>query len=187
MTKKIYQLQIALLGIKPKIWRRVLVNSDISLVDLHRIIQTSMGWTNSHLHQFGAGRTWYSPEEFEVEDTKDSRKIKLNALLQYENGKIKYIYDFGDHWVHDIILEKIFPFNKNAEIPVCTGGKRNCPPEDCGSVSGYESMIKIIADTKHEEHDEWMEWLGGEFDPEYFNMEEINLMLKEEDYGCIWL
>ena len=60
MTKKIYQIQIALKGFKPKIWRRLLIPSDLLLSDFHKIIQTSMGWTNSHLHQFIKNRTYYT-------------------------------------------------------------------------------------------------------------------------------
>ena len=84
MTKKIYQIQIALKGSKPKIWRRILVDSDVLLVDFHRIIQTTMGWTNSHLHMFSDGIEEYSPKEFEVEDAKDSRTVRLNKILKSE-------------------------------------------------------------------------------------------------------
>ena len=98
MTRKIYQIQIVLKGSKPKIWRRILVESSVLLVDLHRIIQTTMGWTNSHLHMFADGIDEYSPKEFEVEYAKDSRTVRLDKILKKENSKIKYEYDFGDGW-----------------------------------------------------------------------------------------
>jgi len=179
MTKQIYQIQIALQNSKPKIWRRVIVNSDISLEDFHKIIQTTMGWTNSHLHHFVVGRTYYAPEEFELDDTKDTRRVKLNSILQHEKEKIKYEYDFGDSWLHDIILEKILPFEKTIEIPKCIGGKQNCPPEDCGGIWGYTELLEIISNPKHKEYKEQMEWLGGEFEPEHFDIDEINKLLKE--------
>lgn len=187
MTKQIYQIRISLLGSKPMIWRRVLVSSDILLVDFHKIIQTVMGWTNSHLHQFVTGRDFYAPEEFEIEETKDSRKVKLNSILSEENEKVKYEYDFGDGWLHDILLEKILPFDKTAQLPICTGGKGNCPPEDCGGIWGYKDLLTIISNPKHKEYEETTEWLGGNFDPDFFDIKEINEMLKEEDFGCIWL
>ena len=187
MAKQIYQIQIVLKNSKPKIWRRVLVNSGILLVDFHKIIQTTMGWTNSHLHQFEKGRTIYAPKEFVLEETNDSMKVSLNTLLKKENEKIKYEYDFGDSWSHYIILEKILPFEKTTELPRCIGGKRNCPPEDCGGIWGYTDLLEIISNPKHKEHKEMMEWLGGDFDPDYFDIQEINGLLKEEDYGCIWL
>jgi hypothetical protein len=187
MTGQIFQIQISLQGSKPKIWRRILVKSDITLVDFHKIIQTVMGWTNSHLHLFQHGRDSYSPEEFEVEDTKNSRKVKLNSLLKKEKDKIKYEYDFGDDWQHDILLEKILPLDKTMPIPSCIDGKGNCPPEDCGGIRGFEEIKTILANSKHKQYEEIMEWLGGEFDPDYFDKNEINEMLKTPDYGCVWI
>ncbi len=187
MPKNIYQIQIELKGIKPKIWRRILVDPDIFLDDFHRILQTTMGWTNSHLHMFTAGRENYAPEDFEVEDTHDSYKVKLFEILKNEKSKIKYEYDFGDGWEHNIILEKILPVDIEAQIPKCIAGSRNCPPEDCGGTWGYANMLKILKQPEHDEFEEYLEWLGGEFDPEYFDIEEINELLQEDDYGCLWL
>ena len=187
MAQQIYQIQISLKGFTPKIWRRVLINSDITLVDFHKIIQTTMGWSNSHLHQFEKGREYYAPKDFELEDAIDSKKIKLTSLLKTEKDKIKYEYDFGDGWEHDIVLEKILPFDKTINLPSCIKGNGNCPPEDCGGVWGYADLLKIISNPKNKEYNEMIEWLGEGFDPDYFDIEEINEMLKEEDYGCIWL
>jgi hypothetical protein len=119
MAKQIYQIQVVLTNAKPKIWRRLLVNSDTLLVDFHRIIQTTMGWTNSHLHLFNDGMTNYAPKEFEVEESKNSRTIKLNTILKKEKSKILYEYDFGDSWNHDIILEKIIREEETGQIPRC--------------------------------------------------------------------
>jgi hypothetical protein len=165
----------------------MLIKPDITLVDFHRIIQTVMGWTNSHLHQFEKGHDSYSPEEFEVEDTKNSRKVKLNSLIIKEKDKIKYEYDFGDGWLHDIILEKVLPLDKTKQIPSCVDGKGNCPPEDCGGIWGYEEIKSILSNPKHKQFEETMEWIGDEFDPDYFDKKEINEMLKYPDYGCIWI
>jgi len=137
MSKKIYQIQITLKGSKPKIWRRILIDSDILLVDFHKVIQTTMGWTNSHLHVFSDGIEEYSPKEFEVEYAKDSRRVRLDKILKEENAKINYEYDFGDGWEHIIKLEKILTPNDQLQTPQCIAGKRNCPPEDCGGIWGY--------------------------------------------------
>ena len=187
MTKKIYQIQIVLEGSKPKIWRRILLNSDLLLVDFHRIIQTTMGWTNSHLHMFTDGREEYSPKEFEVEEAKDSRIVRLDKILKDEKSKIIYEYDFGDGWEHIIILEKILTPDSKLQIPSCVAGKRNCPPEDCGGIWGYSDMLEILKQPDHEEYESYIEWLGSDFDPEYFDKDEINKMLLKEDFGCIWL
>lgn len=56
----IYQLKITLRDFRPPIWRRVLVPADFTLAKLHWVIQHAMGWTNSHLHHFRVGETYYS-------------------------------------------------------------------------------------------------------------------------------
>ena len=190
MTKKTYQIQISLNNYRPKIWRRLLISSDLLLSDFHKIIQTSMGWTNSHLHQFIKNRTFYSARLYDDDlwddmDNVDYKKIKISDLLKKEKEKIIYEYDFGDGWNHDIILEKILPHDHKLNHPVCLKGKMNCPPEDCGGVWGYSDMLEILKQPDHDEYESSMEWLGGEFDPEYFNMNEVNEMLKTIDYGCI--
>lgn len=188
MPKQIYQIQVVLTDTKPKIWRRLLVNSDTLLVDLHRIIQTAMGWTNSHLHLFNDGKSDYSPEEFEVEGHKNSRKVKLSTILKKEKSKIQYEYDFGDGWIHDIILELIIKDEDEAgQIPRCISGKRSCPPEDCGGTYGYIDLLQIVSNPQHEEYEEMMEWLDNNFDPDYFDIDDINNSLKQKDYGCIWI
>jgi hypothetical protein len=189
MSEKIYQIQIALIGFKPKIWRRLLIPSDLLLSDLHKIIQTSMGWENEHLHQFIKNRMFYTvrmkDDDFWDEMANvDYKKIKISDLLTEEGEKIIYEYDFGDNWEHDVILEKILPFDKKMEIPFCLNGKMNCPPEDCGGIWGYSDMLKIIKQPGHKEYNNVIEWLGDEFDSEYFDRDQINKLLKEENYGC---
>ena len=183
MKKKIYQIQIALKGFKPKIWRRILIPSDLLLSDFHMIIQTTMGWTNSHLHQFIKNRTFYTvrmhdDDLWDEMDNVDYKKMKISDLLEKEKEKIIYDYDFGDSWEHDIILEKILPIDDKIKYPICLTGKMNCPPEDCGGVWGYADMLEILKQPDHEEYESYMEWLGDDFDPEYFDKDEINEMLK---------
>jgi len=189
MANKTYQIQIALKRSNPKIWRRVLVPSDILLPDFHKIIQTTIGWTNSHLHQFIHNSTFYTrkmqDDDFWDEfNNVDHSNIKLSKLLKEEKDSIVYEYDFGDGWEHNIVLEKIETATDKQILPVCLAGKNNCPPEDCGGTWGYESLLEILKDPTHEEYEEYLEWLGDDFDPTYFNKEEVNELLKKEDYGC---
>ena len=193
MAKSIYQIQIALKGFKPKIWRRILVASDLPLSDFHKIIQTTMGWTNSHLHQFIKNRTYYSPKMEDDDFWEESgslhyEDLKISDLLEKEKDKIIYEYDFGDGWMHDIMLEKILPFDKNIKNPICIAGKNSCPPEDCGGIWGYAEIFEILSNPEHKEYESYVEWLGGDFDPEFFDKEEVNELLQEEDYGCfeVW-
>lgn len=186
MKRSIYQLKITLKGIAPPIWRSFMVQSDILLLDLHKIIQTVMGWTNSHLHHFIFDNKFYSePNEYDELGTIDYSRIKLNEMLKNEKDTIIYEYDFGDSWEHNIKLENILPASENKARPICINGKRRCPPEDCGGTYGYMDLIEIINNQLHEEYEETMEWLGGEFDPKYFNVDSINIRLEMEDYGCI--
>ncbi len=180
-----YQLKITLNNIKPAIWRRFIVRSDIKLPDLHKVIQTVMGWSNSHLHQFIIdGKFYAEPDDESFTESIDYRKIRLNQVLAGEKQAIKYEYDFGDGWEHQIVLEKVLNDNTQKH-PVCLDGKRNCPPEDCGGPFGYDDLLKAFSDPENEEHEDIIDWLGEDFDPEYFDIEEINEMLQEKDYGCI--
>lgn len=190
MATEIFQILIILKDFHPKIWRRIHVKSSILLPEFHKVIQTTMGWTNSHLHQFIKGRDFYaepSEDGFEEDFTLDSRKISLNKLMKAEQSKINYEYDFGDGWMHEIVLEKILPFDKNIQYPVCLGGEMHCPAEDVGGVHGYTNMLKILEDPKHEEYDDFLVWVGEDYDARAFDLEEVNRLLQTKDYGCFAL
>jgi hypothetical protein len=178
---KICQLKITLRDIRPPVWRRVQVPSDITLAKLHRIIQVAMGWYDSHLHQFIVGGKYYgvpSIDEFSELDLKDERKARLNHVLSKSKQKIVYEYDFGDGWEHEILLEQILPPEPGVRYPRCIAGARACPPEDCGGTGGYENFLAAIRDLDHEEHDEYLEWIGGEFDPEAFDRSDFDAALR---------
>jgi hypothetical protein len=185
----IFQIKITLKDTKPTIWRRLLVGADTELSDLHKIIQTAMGWTNSHLHAFRKGKVSYcGPNEDDDKwdsTTEDYSGVTISDLLVMPKKQILYEYDFGDGWNHEVLLEKILPTEKGKRYPVCVAGKRSCPPEDCGGPWGYENLQEIIKDPKHEEYKDIVDWLSDDFDPEEFNVEGINEALKEKDFGCI--
>jgi len=188
MPSKVYQLKISLMGAKPPIWRRILVESDTHLSDLHKILQTTMGWYNAHLHQFiDRGEFYAPPSDWDELDTIDYSGISIDKLLKKEKGKIFYEYDFGDGWRHEILLEKILEKEPKTYYPVCIDGKNACPPEDCGGIWGYANLLEIMADPEHEEYEDMMDWLGGEFDPTAFDKEEVNDSLGDEDFGVISL
>ena len=197
-SDSIYQLKITLKNIKPPIWRSILIPADATFRDLHEAIQLSFGWTDSHLHDFSTEKDKYRGlyidrkiTDLETldgidpwgEPPADERKVTLRERLKQEEQHIAYMYDFGDSWEHDIILEKILPRDKNMEFPACIAGKRGCPPDDCGGTGGYEHLIAILADPKHEEHADMLEWLGienaEEFDPEEFDAVTANEMLRD--------
>lgn len=185
-SSDIYQLKIALCNVSPPVWRRLLVPGVINLGLLHAVIQVAMGWTNSHLHQFIIDGKFYSDPTFGLgkEDgdleVLNEAKTVLSEVMPRAKGKFFYEYDFGDDWVHQITVEKILPPGSLPMTGVadCIAGKRACPPDDCGGPWGYAEMLKTIKDPEHEEHDDMLEWLGGEFDPKAFDPEETNSYLR---------
>lgn len=183
MTRKneIYQFKIALKDSSPTIWRRFQVDSNISLYKMHEIIQIVMGWTNSHLHQFIDKDIFYgNSEDDDGGDTEilDEKKFKINQVMDKPKAKIIYEYDFGDSWYHELTLEKILTKDENSNYPVCLTGAMACPPEDCGGLGGYYNLLDIIKNPEHSEHEDMKEWLGEEFNPEEFDLESINKILK---------
>jgi hypothetical protein len=107
----------------------------------------------------------------------DERRYQLNQVAPSENYKFDYVYDFGDSWDHDILVEKILPIESGVKYPLCIKGKRACPPEDIGGIWGYDSFLEAMSDPNHREHNSYFEWWGGDFDPEEFSIEEINRVL----------
>ena len=170
--KNIYQLRIQLEYInKPPIWREIHVIDLTSLYLIHCTIQGAMGWFNCHLHQFIQGNQFYGiPHPDYGDSMADARKIPINKVLQKEKDWLHYEYDFGDGWMHRITLEKISQPVAGKEYPLLIKGKGACPPEDCGGPPGYENMKEIIADPNHEEHEEMVDWLGDDFDPNEFDL-----------------
>ena len=171
----LFQFKITLLGSEPPIWRRIQIQ-DCTLDKLHEYIQTAMGWTNSHLHQFKIkGQRYSDPslfdDDFDDLECEDSTTTMLSAVLP-KTGKrfaFKYEYDFGDSWEHELMFEGAPPVDPKAKYPLCVEGERACPPEDCGGVWGYASFLEAISDPQHEEHDHMLDWIGGAFDPEKFD------------------
>ncbi len=109
---------------------------------------------------------------------KNAQRTKLSQVAKGEKNKFSYVYDMGDNWEHELVVEKILSPEAGKHYPVCLTGKRACPPEDCGSIWGYAELLEIIKDPEHEEYEERMEWLGEEFNPEAFNTEEVNQALE---------
>lgn len=178
----IYRLKVTLKDLRPPIWRRIEVRNDISLAKLHRILQIVMGWYNCHLHMFTVrGTDFGDPEDDETGElgVRSERRVKLSQIIMGERDRFAYMYDFGDGWEHEILVEKILPPEPRVHYPRCLKGKRACPPEDVGGVYGYADFLEAIQDPKHPEHDEYLEWIGGGFDPEAFDPEVVNEGLRE--------
>jgi hypothetical protein len=180
-----YELKITLLGVQPAIWRRVRVRGDMNLGLLHCVIQVAMGWTNSHLHQFVIGEERYTDPHFssdmgpEAGVDRNEETAILMELLPQAKSQFGYEYDFGDSWEHLLEVEKILaPATASEPWAKCLDGKRACPPDDCGGPFGYEDFLKAIKNPRNPEHESMLEWIGGHFDPERFELEHINRCLR---------
>jgi hypothetical protein len=176
---QIYQITIALQGSDPPIWRRIQVRGDTPLDGLHDIIQVAMGWTDSHMHQFIVGEAYFGPP-VPYDDglqMSDETEFKLSQITKDEGSAFLYEYDFGDSWTHELLVEKTLS-PAETKYPICLAGERACPPEDVGGVWGYKGFLEAIRDPDHPEHEDYLEWIGGEFDPEAFDLEGVNATLR---------
>jgi hypothetical protein len=174
----LYEIKVQLEYIKPPIYRILRVPSRTSLFKLHKIIQKAMGWENCHRYLYEIDKTLYSdhPEEWDMHVI-DSKKVTLENIFGQGMRSFIYEYDMGDSWRHSVKLVKELPDEGN-EKPTCIAGARACPPEDCGGPPGYEYFLEAIMGPAHEDHSELLEWIGGEFDSEYFNLEETDQAVK---------
>lgn len=175
----IHQLKITLEGFKPPIWRRIQVDSDTNLRRLHDVIQVVMGWQQAHLYMFTVGRTPIGePHENDFEEVHWAVDYTLRQVTPDLKAKLSYLYDFGDSWKHKIVVEKIIPPEEGVAYPRCVTGKRAAPLEDSGGVWGFASLLDILADEDHPEHEEMAEWAGTDsYDPEFFDLATINAAL----------
>lgn len=188
---QVYQFKITLVGIKPQIWRRIQVPKTYNFWDLHVAIQDVMEWDDYHLHEFlitkpSTGkkvRIGIPDDDFDWGVIYEPGwKLKIADFFTMENQKASYKYDFGDNWRHTIKLEKILPRDENIKYPICTAGERATPPEDCGGVWGYEDLLKAINNPNHKEYKNMINWVGEDFDSEYFDLKEVKFDDPDKRY-----
>jgi hypothetical protein len=177
------QLKITLQDILPPIWRRVLVSDKSTLLDLHDLIQYCYEWKDYHLHMFDVvGMKFVRVEDWEEDGDlyQDASMARLGDLIPKfvpEGKYIIYRYDFGDGWEIKIFVEKILEDSEDGQIPRVLAGERAAPPEDVGGVPGYAFFLEAIHDPQHPEHESYLTWIGGSFNPEDFHVNEANQVL----------
>jgi hypothetical protein len=180
MSERFYLLNIQLVDIEPPVWRRFVVPASITLDRLHDVIQIVMGWTDSHLHEFTIGNKRYTEYPESKEDGLPCGRYRLGDLIKQKGRTFQYLYDFGDGWEHELVLEESRYFNPELRTELaCLDGQRACPPEDVGGVPGYFEFLNALKDPNHEEHESYVEWSGGSFDSERFDPESINRELMK--------
>lgn len=179
MIDRYYLLKIQLVDIKPAIWRRVVVPASISLDRLHDVIQIVMEWEDRHLYEFIINKISYSEYlDFTLEDNSlPVSQFRLQELAKRKGKKFNYIYDFGDNWEHEIVLEDSNFKNETPFELFCLDGERASPPEDVGGTFGYSNFCKIISDPNHKQYQSKLEWIGYNFDSEHLDLIPINWLL----------
>jgi hypothetical protein len=182
----------------PAIWRRIQVPEVYTFWEMHVAIQNAMGWTDSHLHQFevkdlkrggqkiiGIPEALYEGEIF-GETTIPGWTVDLRDYLSEENLELKYVYDFGDNWEHRIELEHIFFGRLKQKYPLCIDGERACPPEDCGSIPGYNHLLAILSNPSHEDYKSVKIWAGKTFNPESFDPKKVKFKNPTKHLREVW-
>jgi hypothetical protein len=178
----VHKVKITLRGSRPPIWRRLEVCSSTTLEHLHRIIQEAFGWEGYHLWVFQTPTGEYGVADREL-GHRSAASAKLQAVAPRAGDRIRYTYDFGDDWEHDLFVEEVLPAEPGVAYPRCLTGRRACPPEDCGGIWGYQELLEILTDPGHPEHRNRLEWLGlssvQEFDPITVDLANINQNLSK--------
>lgn len=180
--QRIYQLHLELEYLEPTIWRRLWVPDTLTLEKLDRVIQTAMGWKNTHLHAFTIGQVRYAipdPDWPSSTETRDERLWSLAAVLADAEREFNYTYDFGDDWRHRIRVEAVLEPNDKNRRPLCVAGANACPPEDVGGPPGYSDFLQAITDPVHPQHMDMWEWNGGPFDPAGFDLNAVNAAMRK--------
>jgi hypothetical protein len=183
MPEKSIQLKITLKGMRPPIWRRFVVPASIRLDKLHDVVQMVMGWDSSHLYAFDIFGEQYS--DGDLDDAELAHKYSLKKFNPYKGMKFSYIYDFGDDWEHEIVVEdtdyqpdvkKLARLGITPSKIMCIAGKRACPIEDIGGIWGYEGFLEALKDPSSRKYDYYMKIF--DFDPDYdsesFDLHSVN-------------
>jgi len=181
-SHRVFQIKVGLRGSRPAIWRRLLVRDTISLLEFHDLLQFAMGWEDCHQHQFVKEKSRSGGARPEMSEIRNEERTKLKDVLRKPKDRMLYEYDFGDGWLHNIVLEKVLKADPNGMVPCLVAGKRACPPEDCGGIGGYYHLLEVLGDSNDPEYGELSGWLGEDFDPEAFDAEEMNKRIHGKNY-----
>jgi hypothetical protein len=165
---------VRLAEIAPDIWRRLVVSGTYSLHDLHYAIQIAFGWELQHLYEFQLeGVTYHDPIPEDRPDGPDPRDAILGQLPVTQGTRFRYLYDFGDDWTHEVLVEGVAPQPAGFSGPLLLGGARAGPPENVGGPWGYARFLSAIQNPKAPESRELREWYGRPFDPESWNPQAV--------------
>ena len=162
---EIATLRIELRDTDPLIWRQVEVPTSITLKVLHDVVQAAMGWYDQHLWELSLGKQRYGQpipgDDWGGPPTLKADKVRLREILKPRKTVLDYTYDFGDSWEHRLTLTDVRPGDPEVEYPRYIAGERAAPPEDCGGIPGFYNALEALADPKHPDHAEIIDWFDG--------------------------
>lgn len=183
MVRHVFQFKITLLDSNPSIWRRIQIADACTFFDLHVAIQDSMGWADYHLHDFRVKSPYTSDkrslrigipsdDDYDEPTTLAGWDLKVSDYIT-TNKTMRYLYDYGDNWDHEVTFEGSFPRIVGTKYPLCLDGEKSCPPEDCGGMHLYNALLLTLNDKNHPDHEDNLEWLGEEFAPDKFDAKKV--------------
>ncbi len=177
MPRRIHQLKVTICDTDPPIWRRLSVPGGYTLDRVSRIIQLSFGWQGYHLHSFEIGGEQYGePDPLEELELADELDVRLDAVAA-EGARFTYVYDFGDWWEHEVVVERVFDADPDERYPTCVAGERAGPPEDIGGSGGYADLLALLADPAKPDPSGVRDWQSG-FDPDRWDAQHASTLLR---------
>jgi len=135
------RVTVALQGVDPAVWRRLVLPADITLDRLHPAIQAAMGWRSRHEHMWTLSGYSYGEPDPEL-GFEDEHGLSLYTLTADEDQPLVYIYDFGDEWTHVVRVGQVLFPDEAGEFPRVEDGRGACPPEDVGGAAGYAEFLR---------------------------------------------
>jgi hypothetical protein len=174
----VHVLRVSLRDVEPEVWRRLAVKSDTPLPRLALLLEKAMGWGGYHMHVFDVGGVMFGVPDEDFDNVINEKAAKLHHVLPSVGTSLRWDYDFGDGWEHDVVVAAIESPADDQRYPVCLEGARACPPEDCGGPPGYEHLLAVLADPTDPEHGELSEWIPPGFDAAAFDLAAANRRLR---------
>lgn len=174
----VHVLRVSLRDVEPPVWRRLVVRSETPLPKFNRALERVMGWQGYHLHVFDVGGISFGEPDDDVDYVINEKAATVKHLLPRVGSSLRWDYDFGDGWEHDVVAEAIESPAEGTRYPLCLDGARACPPEDCGGFPGYERLLEALSDPKDPEHKAMVAWAPDGFDSEVFDLVAANRRLR---------
>jgi hypothetical protein len=171
-------LRVSLRYVDPEVWRRIVVKSDMPVPKLAKTLEQAMGWAGYHMHMIDVGGLLFGIPDEGDDYIINEKAVTVKHLLPRDQSSLRWDYDFGDGWEHDVVVEAIEPLNPKTKYPVVLDGARACPPEDVGGPGGYEELLRVLNDPNDEEHEHMASWAPEGFEPAAFDLVAANRRLR---------